>query len=142
MNDLISFNLSYGDVRKIVHNYYLEKGRNISLTISNEIDTDRFVGSVITTMALVENINVSGVKVSAKHAFSISDLKEIIKPALLLENKELERLFDNAHVSTTIKGHGLGEYEDQTIVGKSFTVVARVLNRVSEETKTRGAKKL
>lgn len=139
MSETRTYIISYGDMRKIVHNYYMKSSRNVRLIIKNEIDTDRFAGSVITTMQLVEESSIAGIKKRSIAYFSIDNLKEILSLLLLHEGKEVLSITDNAVVSTRIKGNGLGEYEEQTITGKSFKVVTKIKeNQVSDYRDIRG----
>ncbi len=49
MNENLSYNVSYDNMKKIIKNYFMQQGKNINLSISNEIDGDRFAGMVTTT---------------------------------------------------------------------------------------------
>ncbi len=123
MNDTMSFNISYDEMKKIIKKYFLEQGRCVNVKINNEIDSDRFNGSSSTSICLSEEIESLGFKFKAKNFLSIYDLKRILSFILSKEDKELVDLTDNAIVTSRTEGYGMGEHEVTTIANKSFTVV-------------------
>ena len=125
MNENKLYNVSYGAMTKIIKNYYAQQGRNVDLMISNEIDTDRFAGTVMTRIQMTEKSSIGGIASPSKCYLDIDDLKEIVGNVLEQEGKELLDLTNNAVISSKIEGYGMGEHEVKSITGKSFTIIAR-----------------
>ncbi len=126
MNESLSYNISYADMKKIIKSYYAQQGRNVDLRISNEIDTDRFAGMVTTSIQMTEKSTIGGIGSKSQRSLDMSDLKEIVGNVLEQEGKELLDLTDNAVSSSKIEGYGMGEHEVKSITGKFFTITARV----------------
>ncbi|MBP5684274.1 MAG: hypothetical protein J6X02_03360 [Bacilli bacterium] len=125
MNENIIYNVSYDDMKKIIKNYFAQQGRNVNLRISNEIDTDRFAGMVMTSIQLTETSTIGGIESKSHCYLDMDDLKEIVGNILEQEGKELLDLTNNAVSSSRIEGYGMGEHEVKSITGKSFTITVR-----------------
>ncbi len=125
MNDLTSYKLTYSDMRELVHQYFKAQGREVKLVISNEIDTDRFAGTVVTTMQLNEKTTFAGIPNISVRTIDIEDLKEIIQVMSDQDGKEIVNITNNAVVTSKTKGYGMGEHSVEKISNKSFTVSAR-----------------
>lgn len=125
MNENITYNISYVNMKKIVKNYFIALGRDVSLKINNEIDSDRFAGTVVSSYQLVEKRTIAGVESKTFIDFSIDDLKSIISSVLEQSGQELISLKDNAATSFKIEGYGMGEHEVETITNKSFTITSK-----------------
>lgn len=125
MNENLNSKVSYENMKKIVKNYYLQQERNVDLRITNEIDTDRFSGTVVTTMELVEKTKIAGVETKVSTVLSINDLKEILNNILEEEGKELVELKSNAFASTRVEGHHMGEHTVKYVSDKSFTITVK-----------------
>ena len=102
-NKKITINITYGEMRKLVKAYYAEQGKDVSLRINNEIDNDRFTGSVVTNMFLQETIQLSGIKKITSTEININDLKNILRVLLERQGKELVSLTNNAMVDAVSK---------------------------------------
>ena len=125
MNENLSYNVSYENMKKIIKNYFMQQGREVDLRISNEIDTDRFAGMVTTTIQILEKTTIAGVESKTQSYLSMDDLKEIVSSVLEQEGKELLNLSNNAVSISKIEGYGMGEREVKSITDKSFTIVAK-----------------
>ncbi|MBO4601251.1 MAG: hypothetical protein J5634_03380 [Bacilli bacterium] len=125
MNENITYNISYVNMKKIVKNYFIALGRDVSLKINNEIDSDRFAGTVVSSYQLVEKRTIAGVESKTSIDFSIDDLKSIISSVLEQSGQELISLKDNAATCFKIEGYGMGEHEVETITNKSFTITSK-----------------
>lgn len=125
MNENLSYNVSYDNMKKIIKNYFMQQGRDVDLRISNEIDTDRFAGMVTTTIQMLEKATIAGVESKTQSYLSIDDLKKIVSSVLEQEGKELLNLTNNAVSTSKIEGYGMGEHEVKSITDKSFTIVAK-----------------
>jgi len=125
MNESLSYNISYDNMKKIIKNYYAQQGRNVDLRISNEIDTDRFAGMVMTRIEMTEKSTIGGVESKSQCYLDMDKLKELVGNVLEQEGKELLDLTNNAVSSSRIEGYGMGEHEVKSITGKSFTITAR-----------------
>lgn len=125
MNESLSYNISYDNMEKIIKNYYAQQGRNVDLRISNEIDTDRFAGMVMTRIEMTEKSTIGGVESKSQCYLDMDKLKELVGNVLEQEGKELLDLTNNAFSSSRIEGYGMGEHEVKSITGKSFTITAR-----------------
>ena len=125
MEETELYKISYKDMKKIIKNYYMEHGRNVNVIINNEIDSDRFAGTVVTTIQLSEKITLAGVETSFKKYLSMDDLKKIINDSIENENKELVDLNDNAYVESRCEGYGMDEHDIKYITGKSFTLIVK-----------------
>ena len=124
-NKKITINITYGEMRKLVKAYYAEQGKDVSLRINNEIDNDRFAGSVVTNMFLQEAIQLSGIKKITSTEININDLKNILRVLLEKQGKELVSLINNAMVDSNVEGYLMGEHTVEFITDKSFTCVVR-----------------
>ena len=125
MNEILSYDISYKNKKKIIKNYYAQQGRNVDLRISSEIDTDRFAGMVATSIQMTEKAAIGGVESKSQSYLDMDDLKEIVGNVLEQDGKELLDLTNNAVSSSKIEGYGMGEHEAKSITGKSFTITAR-----------------
>lgn len=130
MNEKLSYNISYDNMKKLLKIYYAQQGRNVELRISNEIDTDRFNGMVTTSVQMIEKTTIGGVESKSQCYLSINDLKKIVGKVLEQEGKELMDLTDNAVSTNRVEGYGMGEHTVKSVTNKSFTITAKEKKQV------------
>ncbi len=125
MNNNMEFKINYANMRSIISNYFKSQGRDVTVTISSNIDTDRFKGTVDTIVTVYEKVIIAGVETTTKKILWLDDLKEIISESLSQENKELIDLTSDAYSYTSVEGAYMGEYRETKIGGKTFTVTVK-----------------
>lgn len=125
MSEKKSYDVSYDKMQTIIKNYYAKQGRNVEVSISNEIDTDRFAGTVTTRIRLTEKSTIGGVESESESYLNMGELKKIVSSVLDQEGRELLGLTNNAVSSSRIEGYGMGEHEVKSITGQSFTIDTR-----------------
>ena len=121
------YSLSYAEMRNLIKLY----GK---VTISTEIDTDRFAGTPVTTIEVTESTTFAGQKATSKDVLSMDDLKRIVNHMLAEDNLEVDSIRNNAVVRDRVTGYYMGEHTEQYVSGKSFTIV------VKEKENTLGSK--
>lgn len=121
----MEFKINYANMRSIISNYFKSQGRDVTVTISSNIDTDRFKGTVDTIVTVYEKVIIAGVETTTKKILWLDDLKKIISESLSQENKELIDLTCDAYSYTSVEGAYMGEHRETKIGGKSFTVTVK-----------------
>ena len=125
MNNNVEFKINYANMRTIIINYFKSQGRDVKVTISSTIDTDRFKGTVDTIVTIYEKVIIAGVQTTTKKILWLEDLKEIINETLSQDNKELVDLTCDAYSYTSVEGAYMGEHGETKIGGKSFTAIIK-----------------
>ena len=119
------YTISYAKMKKMVKNYYKEQGRDVELRITNEIDNDRHIGDLTTTICLIEKRKIAGVEARKIDYLSEDDLKDIINLILESEGIEIADLTDDAFVSSRIEGFGMDEHIVPYVTSKTFTLIIK-----------------
>ena len=119
------YEMNYTEMKKIVKEYFNKLWRTVNIQFNNHIDDDRFNSIVRTTITLIEESEILGIKKPSKTNITHKQLEDIINSALKLEGKQLVRLENNVTTSSRCEGFLMDEHLVEYITWRTFTITVK-----------------
>lgn len=119
------YEMNYTEMKKIVKEYFDKLWRTVNIQFNNHIDDDRFNSVIRTTITLIEESEILGIKKPSKTNITHKQLEGIIASALELEGKQLVRLENNVSTSSRCEGFLMDEHIVEYITWRTFTITVK-----------------